>query len=198
MSDVVEVPPRSSTGRVLSVIVGISVAVSALGGTLWGFLAPAQQLLVVAQDRGAALTGESLHRFDGLALFSFVSLALGLVLPIGFWLWRSERGPRLFGAVFVGAIAGSVAAILVGNGIAALRFPKAIDPAVGSIVTVAPSIETPLVLIVQALMASLVMLLLAAMNPHDNLQHTDPEPDDLDVEFFPPPPPPSFDSNRAD
>ncbi|WP_237669323.1 hypothetical protein [Rhodococcus sp. BS-15] len=53
-------------------------------------------------------------------------------------------------------------------------------------------------LIVQALTASLVMLLLAAMNPHDNLQHTDPEPDDLDVEFFPPPPPPSFDSNRAD
>ncbi|WP_237669321.1 hypothetical protein [Rhodococcus sp. BS-15] len=83
MSDVVEVPPRSSTGRVLSVVVGISVAVSALGGMLWGFLAPAQQLLVVAQDRGAALTGESLHRFDGLALFSFVSLALGLVLPIG-------------------------------------------------------------------------------------------------------------------
>ncbi|WP_256980922.1 DUF2567 domain-containing protein [Rhodococcus sp. 14-1411-2a] len=195
-SDVLEVPPRSSTVRVLSVVVGISVAVSALGGMLWGFLAPAQQLLVVAQDRGAALTGESLHSFDGLAMFSFLSLALGLVLPIGWWLWRSERGPRLFGAVFVGALVGSVAAILVGNGIAASRFPKVTDPAVGSIVTVAPSIETPQVLIVQALMASLVIMLLAAMNPNDNLQHTDPDPDDLDVEFFPPPP--SFDSNRAD
>lgn len=83
MSDVLEVTPRTSTVRVLSVVVGVSVAVSALGGMLWGFLAPAQQLLVVAQDRGAALTGESLHRFDGLALFSFVSLALGLVIPIG-------------------------------------------------------------------------------------------------------------------
>lgn len=196
MSEDLEVLPRSSTVRVLSVVVGISVAVSALGGMLWGLLAPAQQLLVVAQDRGAALTGESLHRFDGLALFSFVSLALGLVLPIGFWLWRSERGPRLFGAVFVGALAGSVAATLVGNGIAALRFPKATDPPVGSIVTIAPSIETPLVLIVQALTASLVILLLAAMNPNDNLQHSEPEPDDLDSEFFPPPP--SFDSNRAD
>ncbi|OZC64398.1 hypothetical protein CH276_12045 [Rhodococcus sp. 06-470-2] len=196
MSDVLEVAPRTSTVRVLSVVVGVSVAVSALGGMLWGSLAPAQQLLVVAQDRGAALTGESLHRFDGLALFSFVSLALGLVIPIGWWLWKSERGPRLFGAIFVGALAGSVAALLVGNGIAALRFPKAADPAVGSIVTVAPSIDTPLVLIVQALMASLVILLLAAMNPNDNLHYTDPEPDDLDVEFSPPPP--SFDSNRVD
>lgn len=196
MSDVLEVAPRTSTVRVLSVVVGVSVAVSALGGMLWGFLAPAQQLLVVAQDRGAALTGESLHRFDGLALFSFVSLALGLVIPIGWWLWKSERGPRLFGAIFVGALAGSVAALLVGNGIAALRFPKAADPAVGSIVTVAPSIDTPLVLIVQALMASLVILLLAAMNPNDNLHYTDPEPDVLDVEFSPPPP--SFDSNRVD
>ncbi|OZF28206.1 hypothetical protein CH296_20990 [Rhodococcus sp. 14-2496-1d] len=196
MSDVLEVPPRTSTVRVLSVVVGVSVAVSALGGMLWGFLAPAQQLLVVAQDRGAALTGESLHRFDGLALFSFVSLALGLVIPIGWWLWKSERGPRLFGAIFVGALAGSVAALLVGNGIAALRFPKAADPAVGSIVTVAPSVDTPLVLIVQALMASLVILLLAAMNPNDNLHYTEPEPDDLDVEFSPPPP--SFDSNRVD
>ena len=195
MSEVRESPPRSSTVRVLAVVVGISVAVSALGGVLWGFLAPAQQLLVVAQDRGAALTGESLHRFDGLALFAFVSFALGLVLPIGWWMWRSERGPRLFGAVFSGALAGSITAILVGNSIAALRFPKAADPAVGSIVTIAPSIETPLVLIVQALTASLVILLLAAMNPNDNLQHTDPDPDDLDVEFFPPPP--SFDSNRA-
>lgn len=198
MSEVLDVPPRSSTVRVLSTVVGMSVAASALGGMLWGFLAPAQQLLVVAQDRGAALTGESLHRFDGLALFSFVSLALGILLPTGWWLWRSERGPRLFGAVFLGALVGSVAAILVGNGIAALRFPKATDPAVGSIVTVAPSIETPLVLIVQALTASLVILLLAAMNPNDNLQHADPDPDDPEVEFFPPPPPPSFDSNRAD
>ncbi|WP_415976820.1 DUF2567 domain-containing protein [Rhodococcus sp. 077-4] len=195
MSESLESPPRSSTGRVLVAVVGISVAVSAMGGLLWGFLAPAQQLLVVAPDRGAALTGESLHRFDGLALFSFVSLALGVVVPIGWWLWRSERGPRLFGAVFVGALVGSIAALLVGNGIAALRFPKATDPAVGSIVTVAPSIETPLALIVQALTASLVVLLLAAMNPNDNLQHTDPDPDDLDDEFFPPP---SFDSNRAD
>ncbi|OZC65113.1 hypothetical protein CH306_20310 [Rhodococcus sp. 15-725-2-2b] len=196
MSVVFEVAPRTSTVRVLSVVVGVSVAVSALGGMLWGFLAPAQQLLVVAQDRGAALTGESLHRFDGLALFSFVSLALGLVIPIGWWLWKSERGPRLFGAILVGALAGSVAALLVGNGIAALRFPKAADPAVGSIVTVAPSIDTPLVLIVQALMASLVILLLAAMNPNDNLHYTDPEPDVLDVELSPPPP--SFDSNRVD
>ncbi|OZD04574.1 hypothetical protein CH275_15415 [Rhodococcus sp. 06-235-1A] len=193
-SDLAEVSTRHSTGRVLLTVVGISVALSALGGMLWGFLAPAQQLLVVAQDRGAALTGESLHRFDALALFSFVALVLGLVLPIGWWQWRSERGPRLFGAVFLGALAGSIVAILVGNGIAALRFPKATDPTVGSIVTVAPSIETPLVLIVQALTASLVILLLAAMNPNDDLQHTDPAPEDFEVDS---PPPPSFDSRTA-
>ncbi|MCZ4519317.1 DUF2567 domain-containing protein [Rhodococcus ruber] len=195
MSELLESPPRHSTRRVLAVVVAISVALSALGGMLWGLLVPAQQLLVVAQDRGAALTGESLHRFDAIAIFSLVSFALGLVLPVGWWLWKSERGPRLFAAIFVGALAGSIAAIVVGNAIAALRFPKATDPAVGSIVTVAPSIETPLVLIVQALTASLVVLLLAAMNPNDNLRYTDPEPEELDAEPFPPP---SFDSNRTD
>ncbi|KQU57483.1 hypothetical protein ASG84_17535 [Rhodococcus sp. Leaf278] len=195
MSELLESPRRLSTRRVLTVVIAISVALSALGGMLWGLLAPAQQLLVVSQDRGAALTGESLHRFDALAMFSLVSFALGLVLPVGWWLWKSERGPRLFAAIFVGALAGSIAAIVVGNAIAALRFPKAADPAVGSIVTVAPSIETPLVLIVQALTASLVVLLLAAMNPNDNLRYAEPEPEDVDGEPFPPP---SFDSNRAD
>ncbi|MFI8565019.1 DUF2567 domain-containing protein [Rhodococcus sp. NPDC078407] len=177
----------------MTVVVAVSVALSALGGILWGLLAPAQQLLVVAQDRGAALTGESLHRFDSLAMFALISFVLGLVLPVGWWQWTAERGPRLFGAVFVGALAGSVVALGVGNGIAALRFPKADDPAVGSIVEVAPSIASPLALIVQALTASLVILLLAAMNPHDNLQYTEAE--DAESEPFPPP---SFDSNRAD
>ncbi len=195
MSELLESPRRLSTRRVLTVVIAISVALSALGGMVWGLLAPAQQLLVVSQDRGAALTGESVHRFDALAMFSLVSFALGLVLPVGWWLWKSERGPRLFAAIFVGALAGSIAAIVVGNAIAALRFPKAADPAVGSIVTVAPSIETPLVLIVQALTASLVVLLLAAMNPNDNLRYAEPEPEDGDAESFPPP---SFDSNRAD
>ncbi|WP_042939323.1 DUF2567 domain-containing protein [Rhodococcus sp. AW25M09] len=194
MSELRESPQRAGAGRVLVAVVGISVALSALGGLMWGFLAPAEQLLVVAQDRGAALTGESLHRFDALALFSFISFALGLILPIGWWLWKSERGPRLFGAVLFGALAGSFAAMLTGNGVAALRFPKADDPAIGSIVSVAPAVETPLVLIVQALTASLVVLLLAAMNPNDDLQHTDPDPEELDVDR---PPPPSFDSRLA-
>lgn len=194
-SELLDSPPRHSSRRVLGVVVAISVALSAVGGMLWGLLAPAQQLLVVAQDRGAALTGENLHRFDAIAIFSLVSFALGLVLAVGWWLWMSERGPRLFAAIFVGALSGSIAAIVVGNAVAALRFPKAVDPTVGSIVTVAPSIETPLVLIVQALTASLVVLLLAAMNPNDNLRHTDLGPEDLDAEPFPPP---SFDSSRAD
>lgn len=190
MSELHESPSHASTARVLAVVVGISVVLSALCGILWGFLAPAQQLLVVAQDRGAALTGESLHRFDALALFAFASFGLGVIVPIACWLWKSERGPRLFVAVLVGALAGSLAAFLVGNGIAALRFPKADDPAIGSIVSVAPAIDTPLVLIVQALTASLVVLLLAAMNPNDNLQYPDPDPEDVDAA----PPPPSFDS----
>ena len=196
VSELRENLPRPSTRRVLTVVTAISVALSALGGMLWGLIAPAQQLLVVAQDRGAALTGESLHRFDALAIFSLVSFALGLLLPVGWWLWKSERGPRLFAAIFVGALAGSVVALVVGNAIASLRFPKAADPAVGSVVAVAPNIDTPLVLIVQALTASLIILLLAAMNPNDDLQHTDPEPEDVDIDL--PPPPPSFDSNRAD
>lgn len=190
-ADVVKPIPRSRAGRVVPVVIGVSVVASILGGVLWGALAPAQQLLVVAHDRGAALTGESLHRFDALALFVLVSVALGFVLPVGWWQWRSERGPRLFAAILIGAVAGSVSAMWVGNAVVALRFPKSVDPPIGSIVTVASDISTPMVLIAQALTASVVVLLLAAMNPNDDLQHTDSEEADEPL------PPPSFDSRQA-
>jgi hypothetical protein len=101
-------------------------------------------------------------------------------------------------AVFVGSFVGSIAAVLVGNGVAALRFPRADEPAVGSIVRVAPSIDTPTALIVQALTASLVILLLAAMNPNDDLQHPDSDPELDEIEFDVAPPPPSFDSRVPD
>jgi hypothetical protein len=197
-SSAVETPERRRTLRFVALVGGVTIALSAVGGLLWGFLAPSQQLLVVAQDRGATLTGESLHRFDALALFVLVSFALGILVPIGWWLWISQRGPRLFVAVFVGSFVGSVAAVLVGNGVAALRFPRADEPAVGSIVRVAPSIDTPTALIVQALTASLVILLLAAMNPNDDLQHPDSDPELDEIEFDVAPPPPSFDSRVPD
>ncbi|TFI45169.1 DUF2567 domain-containing protein [Rhodococcus sp. 1R11] len=197
-SPAVETPERRGTLRFVALVGGVTIALSAVGGLLWGLLAPSQQLLVFAQDRGATLTGESLHRFDALALFVLVSFALGILVPIGWWLWISQRGPRLFVAVLTGSLIGSVAAMLVGNGVAALRFPRADEPAVGSIVRVAPSIDTPTVLIVQALTASLVILLLAAMNPNDDLQHPDSDPAFDEIDFEVSPPPPSFDSRVPD
>ena len=77
-SSAVETPERRRTLRFVALVGGVTIALSAVGGLLWGFLAPSQQLLVVAQDRGATLTGESLHRFDALALFVLVGLGMNL------------------------------------------------------------------------------------------------------------------------
>ncbi|MDJ0393126.1 DUF2567 domain-containing protein [Rhodococcus sp. G-MC3] len=157
-------------------IVGSVVAVSAIFGVvcglLWAFLAPTEQFVVVEPGVGAALTGESLHRFDSLALLVCCALVGGVVLPVTLWAWTGVRGPVLYMGLFVGAGVGSAAMLGVGVLVAGLVHPRPDDPASGTVVALAPGMESLLVLLVQPLVASLVVLLLAAMNPHDNLRFT--------------------------
>lgn len=183
-------PPQGrdvASARVFAVAVAVSVLFGVVGGLVWAAAAPPEQFVVVDPGRGAALTGESLHRFDGIAMFVCISLVAGIVLPVALWTWTSVRGPVLFLGVFVGAALGSSAMLGVGIWVAGLIDPSSDNPPIGSVVSVAPGFESPLVLVVQPLLASLVVLLLAAMNPHDNLRFTpDPElplseSDEIDV-----------------
>ncbi|WP_338891728.1 DUF2567 domain-containing protein [Rhodococcus sovatensis] len=172
-------PPQARdvrSARVLAVAVAVSVLFGIVGGLVWGAAAPPEQFVVVDPGRGAALTGESLHRFDGIAIFVCISFVAGIVVPVALWTWTSVRGPVLFLGVLVGAALGSSAMLGVGIWLAGLIDPSPDNPQIGSVVSVAPGFESPLVLVVQPLLASLVVLLLAAMNPHDNLRFT-PNPD---------------------
>ncbi|SNT21538.1 DUF2567 domain-containing protein [Rhodococcoides kyotonense] len=153
----------------------VAVAVGVLAGLIWALLAPAEQYVVVVPGQGAALTGESLHRFDALALFVCIAFVCGVLLPVASWTRKRFRGPVLFLGTLIGAGLGSSAMLGVGVWVAGLLHPRPDDPAVGSLVDVAPGVGSLLVLLIQPLVTSLVVLLLAAMNPHDNLVNT---PDD--------------------
>lgn len=153
-------------------VVVVSVVVSALAGVVWGFLAPAEHLLVVVENQGAALTGESAHQFDSVAIFVGIAALLGLVAAVGCWQWRSLRGPTLFAGLLIGAAAGTAAMAGVGELVAQLRYPRPESAAVNTIVAVAPGIGTLLVLIVQPLVASFVFLAVASVNPLDDLGST--------------------------
>lgn len=158
--------------KVLATAVAASAIAGVLGGLVWAALAPPEKFVVVDPGRGAALTGESMHRFDGLALFVCIAFVGGVVLPVALWAWTAARGPVLCVGVFVGAAIGSVVMLGIGIWVAGVVHPRPVDPPAGSVVTLAPGFESALVLLVQPLVASLVVLLLAAMNPHDNLRFT--------------------------
>lgn len=146
-----------------------TAAVSALVGAVWAFLAPPERLLVVSEGRGAPLTGESLHQFDAVAIFLWLALIVGILSAVLAWLARSSRGLYAFVGLFVGSVVGAGLMALAGAGVARLRFPAFDNPAVGEIVARAPAIGTLLVLLFQPLAACAVTLVLAVLNPYDDL-----------------------------
>lgn len=145
------------------------MAVSVLAGVVWGMLAPPEKLLVVAPDRGVSLTGESLHRFDAIGMFVCAGLVVGILTAVAAWTLRRSRGPVALGAVLAGSAVGAGVMALAGLGVAALRYPHPGANTTGTIVAVAPGVGTLLVLIFQPLVAVVVTLVLAALNPYDDL-----------------------------
>ncbi|RVW00412.1 DUF2567 domain-containing protein [Rhodococcus spongiicola] len=150
-------------------LVSSLVLLGAVSGIVWAFLAPAERLLVVAEDQGVVLTTESLHRFDAVAIFVGIGLVLGVLSAVAVWGIRKSRGPVAVAALVVGSGLGSGVAALAGMGVARLRFPREDNPSVGSIVAMAPGLSTPMVMVVQPLAAALVYLLLVSLSPHDDL-----------------------------
>ena len=155
--------------RTAIVIAATIAGVSVLVGVLWAFLAPAEHLLVVSEGRGVALTGESLHQFDASAVFIWLAQIVGVLTAVAAWLARLSRGPYALGGLIVGSVAGTGLMALVGSGVTKLRFPTADNPAVGEIIARAPNVGTLLVLLFQPLAACVVTLVLAVLNPYDDL-----------------------------
>ncbi|KAA0021032.1 DUF2567 domain-containing protein [Antrihabitans cavernicola] len=172
---------RAEVKAAARVVVGCAVA-GALGGVVWGLLAPAEHLLVVTENRGAALTGESAHQFDAIAIFVCIAAFLGLISAVASWQWRSMRGPLLFLGLLIGSAIGASIMAGVGEGVAKLRFPHVDSPVVDTVIAIAPGIGTLLTLIVQPLVASFVILVIASVNPLDDLGTGRPRhaPDEAD------------------
>lgn len=149
---------------VVAVVVG-----SALIGIVWGLLAPAEHDLVLSSGRLLPLTGESLHRFDAAALLACAGLVVGIVSAAAVWIVRAARGPLAVAGVLIGSVVGSAMMAVAGTGVAGLRFPEPVNVRVGDVVAVAPGIGSWLVLIFQPLAACVTTLVLAALNPYDDL-----------------------------
>ncbi|WP_082392733.1 DUF2567 domain-containing protein [Nocardia arizonensis] len=159
---------RREVGAGLTTVAAVAVA-GIVGGVIWGLLAPAEQLLVTQPGRGAALTGESVHQFDSVAIFVCIGAALGVLSAASAWRLRGVRGPILQLGVLLGAALSACVMRLVGEAVAEWHHPRPDDPPVGQIISIAPVVGTALALIVQPLIASLVMLFLAALSPREDL-----------------------------
>ncbi|WP_433521858.1 DUF2567 domain-containing protein [Nocardia pseudovaccinii] len=156
------------------IAVGV-VLLSVVGGVVWAFVAPAEQYLVVkarageVPAKGAALTGESVHQFDALAIFVCIGAVLGVLTAIGAWRWRRVRGPLLQLGLLIGSGAGAYVMSKVGEQIMQWQHPMPHDPAVGQIVLLPVDVGSWLALLVQPLLASLIVLFLAALSPTEDL-----------------------------
>ncbi|WP_327114650.1 DUF2567 domain-containing protein [Nocardia sp. NBC_01730] len=165
-------PTRSGVRREMRAAAVIAVAVvvaSAVGGVGWGWLAPTERLLVVEPGRGSVLTGESAHQFDAMALFLLAGAVLGLLSAIAAWRWRSARGPLLQIGLLIGSGVGAVVMARLGERVAEWLHPRPHNPPVGQIVALPIELGSTLALIVQPLVASLVMLFLAALSSSADL-----------------------------
>ncbi|MEU1209362.1 DUF2567 domain-containing protein [Nocardia sp. NPDC005825] len=155
--------------RAAAAVCAMLAAVSALAGVAWAYLAPAEQLLVVEPDRGTALTGESLHRFDALAIFVLIGIVLGVLGTVAAWRWRRVRGPVLLTGIILGSALGAFLTKVVGEAVAEQRHVRPSNPPIHTIVEFAPSVEGWAALIAQPLAAAVVILLLAALSTSDDL-----------------------------
>lgn len=157
------------------VVFGGWVAAGVVAGIVWGLLAPAEHLVVAEPGSVRSIPGESNHYFDSVALFVFIGFAVAVVASVASWRWRSMRGPILFAGMLLGACDGAREMMFVGEWVARLRFPETTASEVGTVIALAPRIDTLTVLIVMPLVACLSVLLMAALDPSDDLR-ADPHP----------------------
>ncbi len=159
----------------------VAAVIGAALGVVWALLAPPRHLGVLGDGRAAVLTGESLHRFDAVALFVLVTAAAGVVGATA--VWRAAEGTigRATGVVASAAV-GSVSAAGVGLGLAALRFPNAAATdaadAAGTVVALAPGLVTPMAVLLAPLAAAVTLVVLVAFAPDDSDDDRDDDRDD--------------------
>ena len=130
---------------------------------------PQRERVVTADGQRVPLELESWHRFDDLAVFGLMTLGLGIVVGVVVWLLRERRGPVVFLAAVLGVALASALAMLLGVGWANSHYAIAAPPALGSVIELAPRLESWWVLLTGPLGVTLVYSLLATWNGRDDL-----------------------------
>ncbi|MFJ1763931.1 DUF2567 domain-containing protein [Amycolatopsis sp. NPDC088138] len=139
-------------------------------GFLWSRIAPPERVRVVASDgTTGALELESWHRFDDLAIFGFLTLGLGIVVGLVVWLLRERRGPVVFLGAVLGVTAAAAMGMWLGPTLADGHYAITSAPALGSVVELAPRLETWWVLITGPFGVAVTYSLLTTWNGRDDL-----------------------------
>ena len=197
--------------RAAALLAAAVVVLSMCAGVVWGLLAPTELVRVVAPGRGATLVGESLHRFDALAIFTGLGAVIGVLSAAAAWRRRRMRGPIQLIGLLLGSAAGTWLMAWAGETVNAWDNPRPDDPPVGAIVALPVGLESPLALLVQPLVAALVILLLAGLSTTEDLgsgfmspfgesrpqPYAEPEHPDYDQNLYPGVPVPGPGAPRA-
>ena len=184
--------------RAAVVLLAAVVVLSVFAGVVWGLLVPTELVLVVEPGRGATLVGESLHRFDALAIFAGLGAVTGVLSAAAAWRWRRMRGPIQLIGLLLGSVAGAWVMAWIGESVNTWDNPRPDDPPVGQIVSLPVGLESPLALLVQPLTAALFILILAGLSTTEDLgsgfmspfgesrpqPYAEPYPD-YDQDFYP-------------
>ena len=138
-------------------------------GWIWSLLAPPQKMLVDSNAQLVPLANESAHRFDDLALFVVLGFGFGVIVGYAVWLLRERRGPMIMFAAVLGSALGAWLAMQVGVSFAGGHYVINGTPHVGDLLSKAPILESPWVLIAQPLTTALAYGMLSAWNNRDDL-----------------------------
>lgn len=139
-------------------------------GWLWAQLAPAERVRVVTPDGGLVpLELESWHRFDDLAVFGFLAMGAGLLIGLVTWFLRERRGPVVCLAAAGGALLAGWLGTQMGPAFANSKYSVDSAPALGSVLSQAPRLESGWVILAAPLLTCLVYALMTAWNGRADL-----------------------------
>ncbi|MEV4731025.1 DUF2567 domain-containing protein [Saccharopolyspora sp. NPDC049426] len=138
-------------------------------GWLWSRLAPPQESVLGRGGTVSPLLVESYHEFDGIAIFTLLAFAAGLLTAAVLWRIRGRRGPVLLIGGVLGSLVASWLGIQMGGSLAAGLYPMPSNPQLGDLITVAPEITTMWVLVAMPLALSLGYGIATSWNGFDDL-----------------------------
>jgi hypothetical protein len=158
--------------RAVSRIFAGVLIVNLVAGVAWAFIARPVRLVIVDAGLGQTLDGDSANEFGAIGWFALMGIAIGFVVAIAAWSYRQQRGVSLLYVIVATCALGSLSMAALGELIVRLRYPIVDDPKIGTVVSFAPRVfdgSMPVALVLEPLIAAVVIFVMAALSPFDDL-----------------------------